>query len=216
MKEKRLAAIDIGTNSIRSIIVATDSTGTFRLLDDEKATVRLGEGLLDSGRLSPAACERAYTVLLRQKKIFDGYQVNAVEAVATSAVRKAANGAEFIAEIRKRCNLDVAIISGEEEAELAALSAFNNFDMEGGRHLLVDIGGGSLELVTTIGRHVEEIFSLDLGAVYLSETFLKTELPTQDALKRLRRHIRKTLKAAFQEERPTVSAIIGSGGTITS
>jgi exopolyphosphatase/guanosine-5'-triphosphate,3'-diphosphate pyrophosphatase len=216
LKAKRLAAIDIGTNSIRSIIVEADPAGTFRLLDDEKATVRLGEGLLDSGKLSPAACERAYTALLRQKKIFGGYHVNAVEAVATSAVRKAANGEEFIAEIKKRTGIDVVVISGEEEAELAALSAFNNFDMEGGRHLLVDIGGGSLELVTTIGRHVEEIFSLDLGAVYLSETFLKAELPSLDAIKRLRRHIRKTLKAAFQEERPTVSAIIGSGGTITS
>ena len=97
MTKKRLAAIDIGTNSIRSIVVEVESSGTFRVLDDEKATVRLGEGLNETGALSPAACERAIEALLRQKKIIDGYGVRTVEAVATSAVRKASNGKTFVA-----------------------------------------------------------------------------------------------------------------------
>lgn len=215
MTDNRLAAIDIGTNSIRSIVVEVERSGKFRVLDDEKATVRLGEGLNDSGLLSPSASERALAALLRQKKIIDGYGVKEIEAVATSAVRKAANGKAFVAAVKKDVGIDLSIISGDEEAELAALSAFNNFDMEGA-NLLVDIGGGSLELVTTVGRHVEEIFSLELGAVYLSETFLKGETPTAGAHNRLRRHIRKTLKQTFPEGRPTVSSVIGSGGTVTS
>ncbi len=215
MSNNRLAAIDIGTNSIRSIVVEIERSGKFRVLDDEKATVRLGEGLNETGLLSAEACQRAIEALIRQKKIIDGYGVRAVEAVATSAVRKAANGKVFISAVRKLTGIAIAVISGEEEAELAALSAFNNFDMEGSRHLLVDIGGGSLELVTTVGRHVEEIFSLELGALYLSETFLKGDVQAE-AYNRLRRHIRKVLKEAFPEGWPAVNAVIGSGGTVTS
>ena len=216
MRKKRLAAIDIGTNSIRSIVVEVEKTGKFRVLDDEKATVRLGEGLHDSGLLSAAAAERAIAALLRQKKIIDGYGVKGIEAVATSAVRKAANGKAFIAAVKAQTGISVAVISGEEEAELVALSAFNNFDMEGTRHLLVDIGGGSLELITTVSRHVEEIFSLELGAVYLTETFLKGDLPAAVAHNKLRRHIRKILKQTFPAGKPAVNALIGSGGTITA
>lgn len=214
--EKRLAAIDIGTNSIRCIIVEADQAGKFRILDDEKATVRLGEGLNETGAIASAAWQRAVDDLSRLKKIIDGYGVTVVEAVATSAVRKAANGVAFIAAIRDGVGLDIRIVSGEEEAELAALSAFNNFELEGTRHLLVDIGGGSLELVTTVGQHIEEIFSLELGAVYLTETFLSADpIPDGDFLK-LRRHVRKALRHAFADERPIVPALIGSGGTITS
>lgn len=216
MKSPRLAAIDIGTNSIRSIVVEADSSGSFRILDDEKVAVRLGEGLHETGRISAGATERAIEALSRQKKIIDAYQVRAIEAVATSAVRKARNGREFIQAIKDQVGLTVTTISGEVEAELAALSAINNFDLEGSRHLLVDIGGGSLEIVTTVGRHVEKTFSLDLGAVYLTESFLSLDPISDAALSRLRRHIRKVLRETFVQERSAVSTLIGSGGTITS
>ncbi|HEY5953165.1 MAG TPA: Ppx/GppA phosphatase family protein, partial [Terrimicrobiaceae bacterium] len=216
MKSKRLAAIDIGTNSIRSIVVEADASGSFRILDDEKVMVRLGEGLHETGRISADAAQRAIDALSRQKKIIDAYQVRAIEAVATSAVRKAHNGAEFIAAIKNQVGLTVTTISGEVEAELAALSAFNNFDLEGARHLLVDIGGGSLELVSTVGSHVEEIFSLDLGAVYLTDSFLSQDPISDEALSRLRRHIRKQLREIPQQERSVIGALIGSGGTVTA
>ncbi len=216
MTNNRLAAIDIGTNSIRSIVVEAESSGKFRVLDDEKATVRLGEGLHKTGALSLEACARAITALIRQKKIIDGYGVREIEAVATSAVRKATNGKAFIAAVKEQTGIAVSVIEGEEEAELAALSAFNNFDIEDARYLLIDIGGGSLELVTTVGQHVEEIFSLELGAVYLSETFLNVDLSSAEAHNRLRRHIRKTLKQTFPDGMATINAVIGSGGTVTS
>ncbi|MDZ4185176.1 MAG: Ppx/GppA phosphatase family protein [Desulfuromonadales bacterium] len=216
MKSKRLAAIDIGTNSIRSIVVEADGGGSFRILDDEKVTVRLGEGMHRTGRISAAAIGRAIEALSRQKKIIDAYQVHAIEAVATSAVRKASNGEEFIQAIKDQIGLTVTTISGAVEAELAALSAFNNFDLEGTRHLLVDIGGGSLELITTVGQHVEETFSLDLGALYLTDSFLAQDPISVAAINRLRRQIRKELRAAFGQERAVISALIGSGGTITA
>jgi exopolyphosphatase/guanosine-5'-triphosphate,3'-diphosphate pyrophosphatase len=96
VKKNRLAAIDIGTNSIRCIVVEVDKLGKFRVLDDEKATVRLGEGIALEGAITQAAWQRAMDALSRMKKIVDGYGVMAVEAVATSAVRQATNGAAFV------------------------------------------------------------------------------------------------------------------------
>ena len=216
MKQNRLAAIDIGTNSIRCIVVEVTKNGTFRVLDDEKATVRLGEGLASSGLIAPAAWERAVTALSRMKKIVDGYGVKVVEAVATSAVRKAANGAEFIRTVAEMVGVEVAIISGEEEAELAALSVRTHFDMEGVRYAMVDIGGGSLEVVTALGSHIEEIYSLELGAVFLSERFVARDPIRPADHDKLRRHVRSCLKETFAAERPSVQCLVGSGGTITA
>ncbi len=211
----RLAAIDIGTNSIRCIVVEGDVRGDFRVLDDEKATVRLGEGLAASGRISEAAWQRARDGLLRMKKIADGLDVSAVEAVATSAVRQAANGEAFLAAMRRETGLQIALISGEEEAELALLSARRHFDLDHARYALLDIGGGSVEVVTTAGSHIEEIFSLDLGAVVLSERFVRSDPVSDDDFARLRRHVRATLGKALGEREP-VASLIGSGGSVTS
>ena len=217
MKQNRLAAIDIGTNSIRSIVIEVDAARKYKILDDEKVTVRLGEGLHQTGSIAPAAWERALEALSRQKKIIDGYQVRSIEAVATSAVRKAKNGPDFIKAIQSSIGLEVEVISGEAEAELAALSAFHNFDLEGVRHLIFDIGGGSVELITALGSHIEEILSLELGAVFLTENFLKSDPVTPDELLKLRKHIRKALKSSFAAtERSAMQCLVGSGGTITS
>jgi len=217
VRQNRLAAVDIGTNSIRSIIIQVDPAGKYRILDDEKVTVRLGEGLHKAGIISPAAWERALEALSRQKKIIDGYRVRSIEAVATSAVRKAANGTEFIAAIKDQVGLEVEVISGEDEAELAALSAHHNFELEGVRHLIFDIGGGSLELITALGSHIEEILSRELGAVFLTETFLKSDPVHPDEHQKMRRHIRKTLKGSFAtQEHLAMQCLVGSGGTITS
>ena len=216
MKQGRLAAIDIGTNSIRSIVVEALASGKYRILDDEKVIVRLGEGLNQTGNIAPAAWERAMEALSRQKKIIDGYKVGSIEAVATSAVRKAANGADFVRDIKSRIGLDVEVISGEEEAELAALSAFHNFDLEGVRHLIFDIGGGSLELITALGSHMEETISLELGAVFLTENFLKQDPVSTEEHQKLRKYIRRTLKTSYTGDRTGMQCLVGSGGTITS
>ena len=216
MNRNRLAAIDIGTNSIRSIVVQVTKDGSFRVLDDEKATVRLGEGLAATGRIAPAAWERALTALVRMKKIVDGYGVMAVEAVATSAVRKAKNGEAFIRAVADAVGVAVTVISGEEEAELAAHSVRNHFELEGARYGMVDIGGGSLEIATAVGSHIEEIYSLELGAVFLTDTFLAAEPLKQPDHARLVRHVRGSLKGALGSDRHQLTCLVGSGGTITS
>lgn len=216
VKRNRLAAIDIGTNSIRCIVVEADNGCKFKVLDDEKATVRLGEGFARDHAISPQAWQRAIDALSRMKKIVDGYGVKAVETVATSAVRDADNGAAFVDDIAQKVGLSVSVISGEEEAELAALSALNNFDMEGVRYAMIDIGGGSVEVVTALGNHIEEIYSFDLGAVFLTEKFVTSDpIRSGDYLK-LRKHVRKSLKAALAGEEVPVQCMVGSGGTMTS
>ena len=216
MKRNRLAAIDLGTNSVRCIVVEVDKLGKFKVLDDEKASVRLGEGIVKEGAISQAAWQRTMDALSRMKKIIDGYGVIGIETVATNAVRQAANGAAFVKAAADNIGLSIDIISGEEEAELATLSALNNFDMEGTRYAMVDIGGGSVEVITALGSHIDEVFSLELGAVNLTENFITTDPINQKEYLRLRRHVRKTLKAAFTSEEIPVHCLLGSGGTMTA
>jgi exopolyphosphatase/guanosine-5'-triphosphate,3'-diphosphate pyrophosphatase len=216
MSLERLAAIDIGTNSIRCIIVEVDEKNGFRVLDDEKSTVRLGEGLSESGRISAKAWERARQGLLRMRKIIDGLGVNFIEAVATSAVRKAVNGVDFIAAMQAETGIQIRVISGDEEAQLATLSALHHFDMFNTRYALIDIGGGSIEVITSVGDHIEEIYSMELGAVFLTENFLKQDpIPGED-MKKLRKHLRRTIRNTLGEQDFAPQCLIGSGGTITN
>jgi exopolyphosphatase/guanosine-5'-triphosphate,3'-diphosphate pyrophosphatase len=216
MAENRLAAIDIGTNSIRCIIVEIDEEHGFRVLDDEKATVRLGEGLSETGRISKQAWERAREALLRMRMITDGLGASFIEAVATSAVRKASNGAEFVAAMKKETGVTIRVIDGEEEAELAALSARHHFDMRNSRYGLLDIGGGSIEIVSATGIHIEETFSLELGAVFLTENFLNQDPISAKQMSTLKKHLRKTLRKKLGEHQFSLQFLIGSGGTITN
>ena len=115
MNKKRLAAIDIGTNSIRSIVVEVDHQGRYTVLDDEKATVRLGENLASSGAISAAAFARAVDAMARIRKLIEGLKVSEVEAVATSAMRSASNGGELLEVLTRELGREIRIISGEED-----------------------------------------------------------------------------------------------------
>jgi len=216
MKKSRIAAIDIGSNSIRCIIAEASNDGKFKIMDDEKATVRLGERLALTGVISDDASNRAIEAIRRFQKLVAGLNVEAVEAVATSAVRSARNGKELIATLSNELGHEIRIISGEEEAELTAASALANFDMYGKRYAMVDIGGGSAEIVTAYGNHVEEAYSFELGAVVMTDRFLKNDPITENDVKKLQRHIRESLKRTFTGKRILAESFIGSGGTLTA
>ncbi|MDD2581730.1 MAG: Ppx/GppA phosphatase family protein [Desulfuromonadaceae bacterium] len=216
MNRRRLAAIDIGTNSIRCIVVEVDPQGRYMILDDEKATVRLGENLAVSGAISAAAFARAVDAMSRIRKLIDGLKVMEVEAVATSAVRSASNGEELVGVLTRELGREIRIISGDEEAELVALSVRHNFDMSGKRYMIIDIGGGSVEIMSAVGNHVESCFSLELGAVRMTDRFMVSDPVRESEIAKLRRFVRAELKTVFAEERPTVQTFICSGGTITA
>lgn len=216
MTKERLAAIDIGTNSIRCIIVECQNDGSFRVLDDEKDTVRLGEGIAETGEISPAAVSRAETALIRMRKLATGMKVSAIDAVATSAMRKAANGPQLVTRLSELLAAPIRVISGEEEAALAAQSALRNFDTRGKRFGVIDVGGGSIELTTAQGTHIEEYYSFELGAVVMTERYFSHEPLRPADLRRFEKHILDSVKKKVGGEKLILPTLIGSGGTINA
>ena len=212
----RLAAIDIGTNSIRCIVVEADAQGNFRVLDDEKAQARLGEGLSQTGIICDAAIQRAIDALTRMKRICAGLGAEIDAVVATSAVRKAHNQSRFLTQVKAATGLTIDVISGEQEAELAALSVHHNFAMDQQRFAMADIGGGSVEIVVAVGDHTENLISLDLGAVFLTETYFTHDPVASSELEKVRKLVRKELKTHGIGKGLAVSCLIGSGGTMTN
>lgn len=212
----RLGAIDIGTNSIRGVIAEVEADGTYRVLDEEREMVRLGHGLFERGRISASAIERALAALAKMKAIAEGYEVTELRAVATSAVREASNGRAFVREVRRRCRLNVDVISPEEEAQLALQSALRQFDVAGRSVAVVDIGGGSMEVVLTAGSVVDQVLTLPLGAVRLTEGYGGAERLGRRKWKRLRRAIDRVLQAQLGKPPFVPDVIIGSGGTFTN
>jgi exopolyphosphatase/pppGpp-phosphohydrolase len=142
----RIAAIDIGSNSIRQIVADVSTDGKIRIVDEMKATPRLGAGVDASGQLGDASMQSALAALTRMATLAHQMDVARIDAVATSAVRDAANGGAFLERVRAEAGLRVRLLTGEEEARLAFRSALARFELGAGRTVVMDIGGGSLEL----------------------------------------------------------------------
>jgi exopolyphosphatase/guanosine-5'-triphosphate,3'-diphosphate pyrophosphatase len=211
----RVAAIDIGTNSVRCEIVEVPIGGSRTTLDDEKAYTRLGRGVASSGRLAEEPMQATIEALRRMLRIADEYQVSHLRAVATAAVRDAENGEEFVERARDELGLEIEVISEEEEARLAFLSASESFDL-GESSAVLDIGGGSVEIVRAKSRQIEFSTSMPIGAVVMSETHHLHDPMTDEELQRLTKHVHRTLKNNLDVQAPPVGMLIGSGGTITT
>ncbi len=212
----RLAAIDVGTNSIRLVVAEVEPDGGYRVLDEEREMTRLGHRLFDTGRLDGAAMEHALKTLATMRAIVDGFGVAAFRAVATSAVREASNGPAFCRQALRRCGVRIEVISAEEEAQLVVQSAQRHFDLAGRAVAIADIGGGSLELVFAAGGVVERVYTFPLGAVRLTERYLRSDPPTRREWKKLRRAIDRALDAALTKVPFRPELMIGSGGTFTN
>lgn len=212
----RLAAIDIGTNSIRCVVAEVEGDGSYRVLDEEREMTRLGHDLYRRGRLAAQPMERSYAALSKMKAIADGFEVAELRAVATSAVREASNGRAFCREVRRRCGLSVEIISPEEEAQLALQSALSHMDLAGRSLAVVDIGGGSTEIVLAAGAVVDQMYTLPLGAVRLTEAYGGAEPLKRRRWKKLKRGIDRVLDERIGTPPFTPDVMIGSGGTFTN
>jgi exopolyphosphatase/guanosine-5'-triphosphate,3'-diphosphate pyrophosphatase len=144
-EEIRISAIDIGSNSIRQTIADVSPNGAIRVVDEMKAAPRLGAGLLETGTLSERAIQNALIALTRMATLGNQLGVKRTEVVATSAVRDATNGKEFLQRVQSETGLKVRILRGEDEARLSFRSALAHFDLGSGRAVVMDIGGSSLE-----------------------------------------------------------------------
>jgi exopolyphosphatase/guanosine-5'-triphosphate,3'-diphosphate pyrophosphatase len=211
----RIAAIGIGSNSIRQIVADVSPDGEIRIIDEMKAAPRLGEGIGETGRLGEAAIRNALDALLRMATLTRQIGAVRTEAVATSAVRDAENGPEFIAAVRDTTGLSVRILDGDEEALLSYRSALAHFDLATGRAVVMDIGGGSLELALSADGLLDGLMSFPLGAISMTERFFE-DGGGRKSLGELRRFVRKELRAAVSRSDWHGARLIGSGGTFTN
>jgi len=213
---RRIAGIDIGSNSIRQIVADVSSGGGIHVVDEMKAAPRLAAGLVDTGVLDESAMERAMEDITRMATLARQLGAERVEAVATSAVRDAANGSEFVERVRSQTGLHVRVLDGDEEARLSFRSALAHFELGSGRAVVADIGGGSLELVLSVDGVIDRITSLPLGAVRLTERFLPDGSTKPRSLRALRREVRAQLRPHLPVRNWRGATLIGSGGTFTN
>jgi exopolyphosphatase/guanosine-5'-triphosphate,3'-diphosphate pyrophosphatase len=212
----RFAAIDIGTNSIRLVVAEVQSDGSYRVLDQDRAMTRLGRGLYASGRLGDVTMEQSLHALGKMKAIADGFATAELRAIATSAVREAANGRDFVREAWRRHRVRIEVVSPEEEARLAFRSAIRHYDLDDRLTAIVDIGGGSTEVILAAGGVVEQMVSLPLGAVRLAEQYGKSDPLRPKHWKALRRGIDQAIRDAIGTPPFAAEVMIGSGGTFTN
>ncbi len=211
----RIAAIDIGSNSVRQIVADVSTTGQIRVVDEMKAMPRLGDGLETTGALSQTALDAAVAAVQRMVTLAHQLGAARIEVVATSAVRDASNGAEFTHKVHALTGCEVRVLSGEQEALLCYRSALAHFELGAGRTLVMDIGGGSLELVLAKDGLIERVASLPFGAVRLTERFL-SPIVRPRRVRALREYVRAGLKRAMPVKDWRGAQVIGSGGTFTN
>lgn len=212
----RLAAVDIGTNSIRLVVAEVQPDGSYRVLDEEREMTRLGQGFYSTGRLAEGPIERSLQALEKMKAIADGFGVTELRAVATSAVREAANGRDFVREAWRRHRVRIEVVSGDEEARLAFRSVARHYDLSDRLTAIVDIGGGSAEVILAAGGVVDQVVSLPLGAVRLTERFVKSDPLRPKHWKALRRSVDETIARMMGKPPFAAEVMIGSGGTFTN
>jgi exopolyphosphatase/guanosine-5'-triphosphate,3'-diphosphate pyrophosphatase len=212
-----VAVVDIGSNSTRLLIAQRDD-GRIRELHRETQVTRLGAGVDAGGRLSKDAMQRVYDTLDRFRAEMDAHDCRAAVAVLTSAVRDSANGQEFADTIRERYRLEPHVLTGNEEAQLTFLGSTSERDPDDRQPTLVlDIGGGSTELVIGSGHTVDFHVSTQAGVVRQTERHIHADPPTDDDLRALAADVHSIIADAVPEERRRgVEHAIGVAGTATS
>src|SRR5215510_796974 len=213
----RLAAIDIGTNSVHMIVVQVRPDQSFEVIDREKEMVRLGAGGLDGRKLTPDAMHAALQVLSKFSRLAESHRVDEVIAVATSATREAENGGEFLQAVTQQTGIRPRVISGTEEARLIHLAAVYGVNVSGDVAVVIDIGGGSVEVTRGAGTAIELGRSFKLGVIRLTERFMRTDPLEHRDERKLVRHIDEEIgKHLDQIKRAGFDRVVGTSGTILS
>ncbi len=213
---ERVASIDIGTNTIL-LLIAEVRRGKLITLFDMETIVRLGEGVQKNGILSEEAMKRGFQTLERYLKKCHEMEVQKTFAVGTSALREARDSAQFLTMVKEKLHLSIEVISGEEEASLSFLAVAR--DLKGAEKsiLVVDVGGGSTELVHGKGDAILQWVSLPLGIVRFNEKFLLSDPVKEEEWKAMAEEIRKQLSGfPFPKEPLSMISIGGTGTALVS
>jgi exopolyphosphatase/guanosine-5'-triphosphate,3'-diphosphate pyrophosphatase len=223
VKNSALAAIDIGTNTLRLLIAEVNFDSykdafVLKELYSERTITRLGEGLHDTRLLKEETVKMSIDSLLNYVDTIQKYSIRHVSAVATGALREALNTSDFLERVNKLTGLDIKVISGEEEANLTAAGML--LEMEWSESaVLIDIGGGSTELIHTLGDRPVKVHSLNLGVVYLAGKYMTSDPPRKENIMKMEEEISRmtgqfhTLFASNIEHN---TRMIGTAGTITT
>lgn len=211
--DERMAVVDLGSNSFR-LVVFTARDGWWKRTDEIYEAVRIGEGLAATGELGERGMARAQATM----EVFahfcsaSGLDADEIDAVATSAIRDASNSPEFLVRAQEASGLQVRVLSREEEAHYGYLAAVNSSTLSDG--VMLDLGGGSMQLVNVVGRHARELDSWALGAVRMSERFLPGDGPAKPKqVRELAAHVARKLERATWLER-SGPRLVGIGGTV--
>lgn len=212
----RICVIDLGTNSFHAVIVDAFPNGSYKVVDRMKEMVRLGQSGLANHILPEDAMERGLQALKRIHLLAQGWEVREFLAYATSAIREARNGGEFIRRVKQEIGLRIRPISGAQEAELIYLGVRRAVDMNGPT-LMVDIGGGSVEFIVHDGQQMVFAQSYKLGAARMTERFVTSDPLSDDDHQALLEHYRDTLAPVLEAANEYgVTTLVGSSGTAKS
>jgi exopolyphosphatase/guanosine-5'-triphosphate,3'-diphosphate pyrophosphatase len=215
-----LAAIDIGTNSIHMVVVRIEpALPAFTIIAKEKDTVRLGDRDPKTGDLTPEAMGRAIAALQRCQELAKSLNAEQIVAVATSAVREAPNGRDFLKQVNSELGLFVNLISGQEEARRIYLGVLSGMEFNSTPHIIIDIGGGSTELILGDSHEPRSLSSTKVGAVRLTAEYITTDPISNNELQYLQAYVRGMLERPVEEllthlqpgEQPR---LVGTSGTI--
>ncbi len=210
----RYAAVDIGSNSVRLEVAEVTGGGAPKILASERQVTRLGASVFREGRVSAEALDMLCGVLANMSMTWKRHDVLSIRAVATAAVRDARNQAEFLARTSAALGAEIEIISGQEEARLIHLGVQSRWPHPKERFLVIDIGGGSAEIILSENDRVCAAFSKPLGAIRLQELFLRGDPPGAAELLRMEEFIEERIGPAVREiGRKRIDRVVGTSST---
>jgi exopolyphosphatase/guanosine-5'-triphosphate,3'-diphosphate pyrophosphatase len=219
---QRLAAIDIGTNTFRLLIAEVrrvrGNKYNIKEISSERIVTRLGEGIVKTGLLKKTAISRGISALKKFRRVISRHHADRIFVAATSALRDAKNKNTFLKKAEKTTGFKIEIISGKEEAEKTSSGMLAGIN-RAGTALMIDIGGGSTELIFIKKKKNLLIKSLNLGVVYLAEKYMKNDPPLKEDLSQMGREISRKIKPLikhFTRLFPGKTALIGTAGTVTT
>jgi exopolyphosphatase/guanosine-5'-triphosphate,3'-diphosphate pyrophosphatase len=211
----KLAALDVGTNTVLMLVVERTADGQILTLADMSRITRLGRGVDASGALDPEAMTRTVDAIAEFAEQAHSLGAEKILTAATSAARDAKNGPEFLAMVKARAGLDLDIISGEAEARLSYVATMKGLNLDpADKILIVDIGGGSTELIRAEPGRKLDVVSLQIGSVRLTERLVHHDPPVAREAAELRLAADEALRNLGWDYRP--DALVGIAGTVTT
>ncbi len=209
-----IGAVDAGTNAVRVVIARADGPGQLTRLHKERWPVRLGHQVFTRKRFGPRTLEQAVEAFSHFRELFDRFEVDSYRTVATSATRESANRQTLLERIRREADIRLDVISGEEEARLTRIAVQDALWGDAEPELIIDIGGGSLEVITLEEGQVVDSVSLPIGTVRLMETFGITGRIDDNVAQMLRRYVRTLLDDYFGGDQLAGRVAVGCGGNV--